>query len=146
MLKNKKGAELSINVVIIAILVIIVLIVVAAFFMGGFTNVMNRVRTLIWGPVVGVDTDLAIAQCQTLCAQAQNLQTEDAKEKSRFCTTVWNLDTKSDGDADYIDEDQGGDKTKDKLCKYYCKEDPLNVPCVGVAEHCPTSYTTNCQP
>lgn len=124
---NKKGAELSFNVIIIAILVILVLVIVAAFFAGGTAKLFQGIREIFTGSIAGTDRNLAEQNCNSYCAQSLNLQNP---AKSAYCTRGVNIDSDGDGEADYTKD---GDKKTYK--KYYCGpnnpngEDNLGVPC-----------------
>ena len=128
MMRGKRGAELSMNVIIIAILVIIVLVVIAAFFMGGFSQMVSKINQLFTGRIRGTDIPIAVTSCESLCQEAQLLSTETLKSSSAYCTKVWHLEwRRKDGDIDYEDEEG-----KKNPVKYYCDEDPLSVGCPGV--------------
>jgi flagellar basal body-associated protein FliL len=128
MRRGKRGAELSMNVIIIAILVIIVLVVVAAFFMGGFSQMINKINQLFTGRLKGTDIPIAVTTCESLCQEAQLLSTESLKSSSSYCTKYFYLEwRRQDGDVDYEDEDG-----KKNPIKYYCDEQPLSVGCPGV--------------
>ena len=64
-LSNKRGVELSMNVIIIAILAILVLVILAVFFTGGITNLFNRIKTLYGGQLADVNSK--IASCHAVC-------------------------------------------------------------------------------
>jgi len=109
---NKKGAELSINVIIIAILVILVLVIVAAFFTGGSSKLFGTVKEIFTKSTAGTDRGLAEQFCQQYCDQAQDLQNP---RNSAYCGTSFKIDADSDGEADFTLE---GDTKVYK--KYYC--------------------------
>ena len=44
---NKRGAELSMNVIVVSILVILVLLVLAFFFLGGTSNLFEQIQKVI---------------------------------------------------------------------------------------------------
>ena len=112
MIKGKKGAELSINVIIISILVILVLVIVAAFFTGGASKLFSTVRDIFTGTTAGADRALAEQNCNLYCSQSASLQNPS---KSAYCTKWFNIDSDGDGEADYILE--GGSKV---YKKFYC--------------------------
>ncbi|MEK6841257.1 MAG: hypothetical protein AABX45_01535 [Nanoarchaeota archaeon] len=124
---NKKGAELSINVIIIAILFILVLVIVAAFFTGGSSKLFKAVRDIFTGTTAGTDRALAEQNCQLYCSQSATLQNPS---RSAYCTKFFNIDADGDGESDYTME---GDTKVYK--KYYCGSgnsngpDNLGVPC-----------------
>ena len=117
---NKKGAELSFNVIIIAILVILVLVVVAAAFLGGFAQ--------LWRTLIGQGPDsleAATATCTSKCASAQTYSTNIQKVNSAYCTNSFNFDVNpQDGQND---RDAEGN-----LRKYHCYQAPISVSCAGV--------------
>lgn len=122
-MKSKKGAELSMNVIIIAILAILVLVIVAAFFTGGISNLM--------GIISGTKPDslsTATSLCQSDCDMASAMQTPQEKTNSRYCRETWKLDADADGK---VDVDAAGE-TK----KYSCWESPISVSCSGVKSFC----------
>ncbi|MEK6933024.1 MAG: hypothetical protein AABW56_04510 [Nanoarchaeota archaeon] len=122
---DKKGAELSFNVIIIAILVILVLVIVGAFFAGSFSNLVK----ILTGQ--GIDSvDAASNACSSKCLTAQNYGTQKAKETSSYCRSAWNFDTDGDGN---VEKDAEGN-----LRKYHCYESPIGQSCPGVQEFCPT--------
>ena len=123
---NKKGVELSFNVIIIAILVILVLVIVGAFFVGGVTKLFD----LIFG-VGPDDVSTASIVCSTQCNLAQSL--DDASRKnSGYCRKTWKFDfSPQDG---VIDKDiEGGIK------RYQCYETPISQSCPGVQDFCEIS-------
>ena len=65
MRKNKRGAELSMNVIIIAILVVLVLVIVAVFFTGGFTTLSSKIKNLFQPEVIDLQT--AVTKCNGYC-------------------------------------------------------------------------------
>ena len=110
---NKKGAELSINVIIIAILVILVLIIVAAFFTGTANQLFSSIKDIFTKGTSGTDRTLAEQFCQQYCDQAGSSQNPS---KSSYCTQWFGIDENpKDGVADYNLE---GDVKVTK--KYYC--------------------------
>lgn len=125
-MKDKKGAELSINVIIIAILVILVLVIVAAFFTGGATKLFSAVRDIFGITTAGTDRSLAEQSCQQYCVTSQDLQNY---RNSPYCTKFFTIDTDNNGEAEYTLE--GNTKI---YKKYYCSPSPfegesLNIPC-----------------
>ncbi|MEK6907588.1 MAG: hypothetical protein AABW45_03600 [Nanoarchaeota archaeon] len=122
---GKKGAELSINVIIIAILVILVLVVVAAFFTGSSSKLFGAIRDIFRTSTAGSTLQLAEQNCQSYCEQAKDLQNPS---KSAYCNSFFNIDINNDGEAEYTRE--GNDKI---YKKYYCGQNPegesLNIPC-----------------
>ncbi len=124
---NKRGAELSFNVIIIAILVILVLVVIAAFFLGGFGKLVE----ILSGQVID-SVDAASSSCNSNCLLAQSYTNQKSKETSGYCRKTWKFDySPEDGN---VDRDVEGN-----LRKYHCKEAPVSQSCPGVQEFCPFS-------
>lgn len=119
---NKKGAELSFNVIIIAILVILVLVIVAAFFAGGVTKLIN----LIFGTAPD-ELSTASTTCSTQCSIAQS-QSENTIKNSGYCKKWFKFDEDKDGN---IDNDIEGN-----VKRYYCFQSPISISCPGVQDKC----------
>ena len=112
-IRGKKGAELSVNVIIIAILAILVLVIVAFIFSGGASKISSTIKDLFTG---STSDDLAGARidCNSLCLEAKGLSDPVNQKESQFCT-----------------------KKFDKLKGYEgtelgCDSDQLNVQCDNV--------------
>jgi len=123
LMKNKKGAELSVNVIIIAILAILVLVIVAAFFTGGIASLM--------GIISGTKPDsisTATQICQSDCEIASAMTTQQEKTNSKYCSQTWKLDKDKDGEIDT--------KPDGSIINYQCWEPPINIFCGGVKEFC----------
>src|SRR3989344_1256638 len=118
--KDKKGAELSMNVIVIVILLVIVLVVLVAFFLGGFSQLVERIQSI--GPD---NKDVAIQDCQTKCLSAQNLQGDNARGKSSYCRKTVNIDTDGDGKVDRKD---------------HCWSNEIGETCPGVTSVCQSLY------
>ena len=88
---NKKGQDLPVNVIIVAIIVLVVLIIVVAFFAGGFSNIVGKIRGIFGGGVSGQERDIAIQTCQQLCDNAKRLPTS-TQGKSGYCTNSYLVD------------------------------------------------------
>lgn len=116
---DKKGAELSFNVIIIAILVILVLVIVASVFVGGF----GKLTEILFGNIDNLET--ATTTCTTRCLSSQSYSTERQKLNSAYCTRSFNFDyNPKDGKSD---RDLEGN-----LKNYYCYQAPISVSCPGV--------------
>ena len=112
---NKKGAELSMNVIIISILVILVLVVLAAFFLGGSSNLFSKIQQ-----VAPDNLDLAVSDCQSKCQLAQT-QAESFRKSSSYCRKEISVDTDDDEIANQM---------------HRCWSSEINVPCPGVSNLC----------
>ena len=113
---NKKGAELPMNVIIISILVILVLLVIAFFFLGGTSNLFQKIQS------VGPDNlETAARDCTSKCQLAQTSNSNILKEKSSYCSTTYPIDSNSDGVTDE---------------KHHCWSDTLGIDCPGVRDFC----------
>jgi hypothetical protein len=116
---NKKGVELSMNVIIISILVILVLLVLAFFFLGGTSNLFQKIQSV--GPD---ELETATRDCTSKCQLAQTSSSEVLKQKSSYCSTTYNIDSNSDGIADE---------------KHHCWSDIIGIECPGVRDFCTAS-------
>ncbi len=67
LLFNKKGAELSVNVVVIAVLAILVLVVVAFILTGGAGKFADTVRKILNPAPEADDIAFAVNECNILC-------------------------------------------------------------------------------
>tara|TARA_Y100000034_G_scaffold136460_1_gene213058 strand:- start:1823 stop:2191 length:369 start_codon:yes stop_codon:yes gene_type:complete len=113
---NKRGAELSMNVIIISILVILVLLVLAFFFLGGTSNLFEKFQT-----ISPDNLDIATRDCTSKCQLAQTSSGNIVKEKSSYCSTTYHIDSNSDNVADE---------------KHHCWSNTIGVDCPGVQELC----------
>ena len=121
---NKKGAELSFNVIIIAILVILVLVVIGSFFLGGF----GKLADILFGQSPD-RVDIASQTCSSNCLLAQSYENQKSKETSSYCRKSFRFDADDDGN---VDKDAEG-----SIRKYRCYESPVSQSCPGVQEFCP---------
>src|SRR3989338_5949466 len=96
-MSNRKAQGMPMNVIIIAIIVLVVLVILIAFFAGGFSSVVGKVRDLFTGTTTGQSKDVAIQTCQNLCDTAQGLPTGSQKT-SGYCTSSFVVD--DDGNSD----------------------------------------------
>ena len=116
---DKKGAELSMNVIVISILVILVLVVLSYFFLGGTATLFEKIQNV--GPD---DLDNAKSDCRSKCQFAGSLNIND---DSSYCRTTFKVDTNEDGIADE---------------KHHCWSDTVNIDCPGIQEVCEDKYDT----
>jgi|SRR3989344_387350 len=123
MLKQKRGAELSFNIIIIVIILVIVLVIVAAFFTGSFTKLVEQITRA--GPD---NLQNSLSECRSSCQLAQTYETENQKSKSRYCRANWHFD---------VDDDGNLEKDGDDLREYHCWEFPIEESCPGVENECP---------
>ncbi|HLC62795.1 MAG TPA: hypothetical protein VJJ21_00580 [Candidatus Nanoarchaeia archaeon] len=119
---NKKGAELSFNIIIILIILVVVLVILVAFFTGSFAKLLDRINK-----VSSDNLDTAISDCSSKCGSAQTYTTQNAREKSAYCRASWKLDADGDGIID---------KDGDSLKEYRCWEFPIEEDCAGVRKDC----------
>jgi hypothetical protein len=85
--QDKKGAELSLNVVIIAILAILVLVVVAFILTGGASKFTDTVKRVINPVPKANDLNFAVSECKTLCSVASTLEDPTASDYCRKSIT-----------------------------------------------------------
>lgn len=94
---NKKGAELSMNIIIITILVVIVLVIMAVFFTGGMASLTKKISNIFSGQL----TDIAEAstKCNAYCANYQNQKSDIIQSTmvTNFCTNEFSVDLNGDG-------------------------------------------------
>ena len=86
--RNKRGIELSMNVVIIAILAILVLIFVSLFFTGGFTGIANKIKEIFGAQPI--DEGTLRIRCDGLCSNYDLINSVSAKRDvwNQFCNEV----------------------------------------------------------
>jgi len=113
---NKRGAELSMNVIIISILVILVLLVLVFFFLGGTSNLFQQIQKQ--SPD---NLEFGTNECLSKCQLAQGYTSETAKKNSGYCSATYSVD--SDGDG-IVDE------------KHHCWSNTIGVTCPGVSNFC----------
>ena len=114
---NKKGVELSMNVIIITILVVLVLVVVAVFFTGGMSSLTQRISSVFTGQLTGWSE--AKASCESFCsnyqlANSNNNEVVKLAMTANFCTKLFNVDLNGNGKLE-ISGVSGGSE-KDKTC------------------------------
>jgi len=113
---NKKGAELSMNVIIVAILVILVLVILAYFFLGGTAKLFGGIQQ--YAPD---NIDIAKQDCASKCELAQTYTIDSQKTNSGYCTK-------------WIKYDKDGDGVYDQRRR--CYADDIDIDCPGVKEKC----------
>jgi len=118
MIKNKKGAELSMNVIIISILVIVVLVIILLVFTGQMGSFVSKLKTLFGSQ--GVDLNTAIITCNGLC---QSYSTSGINSYANdFCGgKKFSID--KNGDGKIVDTE------KDQTCNEH-----LSVSCSAIEE------------
>jgi len=115
---NKKGAELSFNIIIVVIILVIVLVLITAFFTGTFTKLSNQIKQKAPDNLV-----TAVQTCEANCELARTYDSENAQRKSSYCRDTWRFDTDNDGLLDKEGED---------LKEYHCSGFPIDALCPGV--------------
>ena len=121
MFRDKQGAELSVNVVIIAILAILVLVIVAFILTGGASKFADTVRRIISPVPKASDLSFAISECKTLCSVGGTLQNP---KESGYC--------KKRIDYRYTDDDQTEQEVKGASCSADDRlksQAPCNIEC-----------------
>ena len=99
---NKKGAEITLNTIIIAILVVLVLISVVIFFTVGFGNVTKNIKN-IFTTSTAYDKNLAILNCKNYCdalkeqAASQNVDIGTIDQDNVYCKVKFDIDENRDG-------------------------------------------------
>jgi len=113
---NKKGAELSMNVIIISILVILVLVVVAFFFLGGTAKLFSGIKQFSPDNI-----EIAVGDCNSKCQLAQTYSNPTQIKTSGYCRKQVMVDGDGDDIADEI---------------HRCYSNTIGVECPGVEEVC----------
>lgn len=126
MFKNKRAQGIPMETVIIAIIVLVVLVVIIAFFVGGTSTVIDKIRG-IFGATKGEDLAIVKQGCENFCEQAVNAGIPASQAK--FCTYKFKLDTNNDNKADTVAKD---DKQVTKA--FYCDSPEINVGCPSLAK------------
>ena|SRR3989344_2922544 len=96
---DKRGVELSLNVVIVSILAVLVLISLVVFFTFGFGNISNKIKGIYQKSTGGMDRTLAIQLCSQYCELAKGLDKEQI-DKSTYANTKFDIDDDGDGNID----------------------------------------------
>ena len=132
---NKKAQGMPMNVIIIAIIVLVVLVIIIAFFAGGFSSIVGKVRDTFSG-ASGQAKDLAIQNCQSLCESAGNLPTE-SQPQSSYCTSSFLIDDDSNSETKPARMSCASGVTPELTAednrKGVTKTSSLSVSCPGVA-------------
>ncbi|MDD5650568.1 MAG: hypothetical protein PHF86_09165 [Candidatus Nanoarchaeia archaeon] len=94
---NKKGAELSMNIIIITILVVIVLVIMAVFFTGGMASLTKKISNIFSGQLT--DISEATTKCNAYCVNYQNQNSDIIKSSmmDNFCNGKFDVDLNGDG-------------------------------------------------
>jgi len=90
---NKKGVELSMNVIIIAILAILVLVILALFFTGGIKSLFTKITSLYSGQLTDVSSK--IASCNAICNTYSVTKSQIYVDK--YCSEGSPVDLNGDG-------------------------------------------------
>ena len=96
---HKRGVELALNSLVIAILVVLVLISLVIFFIFGFENVSNKIKSISQKSTGGMDRTLAIQLCNQYCDFAKGLDKEQRRGSS-YCNVKFDIDDDGDGLVD----------------------------------------------
>ncbi|MDD5331375.1 MAG: hypothetical protein PHE43_00950 [Candidatus Nanoarchaeia archaeon] len=92
---NKKGAEISLNTIIIAIIVIIVLVAVVFFFLYGFKGTTDKIKGIFFQGTAGTDRSLAIQFCNQYCDAAKEEQRTNSQKfiasDSAYCKKEFDI-------------------------------------------------------
>lgn len=118
LLRNKRGIELSMNVIVIAIIVILVLVIVAVFFTGGISSLIARLKGIVGTQTLG--TSEAILKCNTFCQTYES--TNNVLYKKNYCG------------SEKFDIDTNGDN----------KVDRVGITCLDLGVSCPGIPTSEC--
>ena len=102
MVKGKKGAELSINVIVILILAILALLVVSVIFLGGAGSLNERLRNIFGGTSVVYEPQYFKLQCEQYCLDAGPKTGTDFKNTAWCKFAFQRIDTDSDGEPDLL--------------------------------------------
>ncbi|MBL7147742.1 MAG: hypothetical protein ISS82_02865 [Nanoarchaeota archaeon] len=116
MIKDKRGAELSMNVIIISILVILVLVVVATFFISGSSSLFSKIKE--YSPS---NLGASVQDCESKCQLAQTFDSDVAKRTSSYCKKEIKVDTNDDNRADQV---------------HHCWSSEIGVECPDVQNKC----------
>lgn len=135
---NKRGAELSLNFIIIAAIVLVVLIVAILFFTGSTGTILKKQAET--GKMSEQEYGIAVAKCRLACA---------TKDQSTFDNPVFssslinNGKTKCDDLTEYYGKGgfellclgkcyggTGADKKSGALCSIYTSKDDCPAGCV----------------
>src|SRR3989338_9129405 len=100
----KRGQSLPLNTIIIAIIVVVVLIAILTFFLSGTSGLTRTIRSVFYGTTAGTDKVLAVQTCEQRCEQAKNMPAT-IRKNAAYCTSSFNIDEDSDGEADYVSRD-----------------------------------------
>ena len=131
---GKKGAELSLNTIIVWVLGAILLVVVVYFFLTGTGRTSGSISDIFKASTAGVSRDLAIEACQQRCDSIKGYSKATA-ENSAFCKSPFKIDDDGDGvSEEYIADPETG---KRAAVKFYCRgpsdrskgRDSLKMPC-----------------
>ena len=99
MVKGKKGAELSINVIVILILAILALLVISVIFLGGAGSLNDRLKNIFGGTSVVYEPQYFQLHCEQYCMDGVTNGFTD----SAFCNFEFKrIDTNSDGKVNLL--------------------------------------------
>lgn len=95
---NKKGQDISMNVIVLAIIALLVLVVLAVVFTGGIANTVDKMKTFLGFGTGGKTLEFAKEQCKTNCIIAEGL---DNPSDSSYCTQIFKV-KEADGVTEYV--------------------------------------------
>ncbi len=116
---DKRGAELSMNVVIIAIIGVLVLVVVALVFTGNIATTTARFREILGIGTSGQSVDFVKQQCELAC---ENAKISDTPRDSRYCKNLFDV--------------KEGDTIRQYSCWSRAGYSSVGVGCAGVDDKC----------
>jgi len=103
-MRNKKGAELSLNVVVITILVVLVLAIVVVIFSGGMGSLYGRMTDIFKSQPIDKATQLT--KCNGYCSNFELSGGKGEDYVIAFCNTLYSVDYNGDGTLDETEKKQ----------------------------------------
>lgn len=116
---DKRGAELSMNVVIIAIIGVLVLVVVALVFTSNVATTTQKMREFLGLGTSGQSIEFVKDQCRLAC---ENAKLSDTPKDSRYCKNLFDV--------------KEGDSVKQYSCWNRAGYSGVGVGCPGVDDKC----------
>ncbi len=129
---DKKGAELSLNTIIVWVLGAVALVVIVYFFMSGTGKTSGSISDIFKTATAGVSRDLAIETCEQRCESIRD-KSKFIAENSAYCKGQFKIDDDGDG----VPEEYMVDANRRATVKFYCYrgsprtgEESLRVDCI----------------